>query len=54
MIPFSITIKDAAKPYASLAFMFCGEGAFVFPLVLLSTAISLRVFRAVSQTSHYY
>jgi cytochrome d ubiquinol oxidase subunit II len=54
MTPFSITIKDAAKPGASLAFTFCGEGLFVFPLMLLATAISLRVFRAVSQTSHYY
>jgi len=54
MIPFSITVKDAAKPYASLAFMSCGEGLVVLPLMLLSTAISLRVFGAVSQTCHYY
>src|SRR5262249_55371806 len=45
MIPFSITIEDAAAPHASLAFMFWGEGLFVLPLMLLYTAISYRVFR---------
>jgi cytochrome bd ubiquinol oxidase subunit II len=45
MIPFSITIADAAAPHASLAFMFWGEGLFVFPLMLVYTAISYRVFR---------
>jgi cytochrome d ubiquinol oxidase subunit II len=38
MIPFSITINDAAAPHSSLAFMFWGEGLFVFPLVLVYTA----------------
>ena len=45
MIPFAITIADAAAPHSSLAFMFWGEGLFVFPLMLLYTAISLSVFR---------
>jgi cytochrome d ubiquinol oxidase subunit II len=45
MIPFSITIDQAASSHASLAFMFWGEGLFVFPLMLLYTAISFRVFR---------
>ena len=45
MIPFLITIDEAAAPHASLAFMFWGEGLFVFPLLLLYTAISYRVFR---------
>jgi hypothetical protein len=31
MIPFSITIEEAAAPHSSLAFMFWGEGLFVFP-----------------------
>ena len=34
MIPFSITIEEAAAPHSSLAFMFWGEGLFVFPLML--------------------
>ena len=55
MIPFAITIADAAAPHSSLAFMFWGEGLFVFPLMLLYTAISLRVFRGKvrAATDHY-
>jgi cytochrome d ubiquinol oxidase subunit II len=45
LIPFSITISGAAAPHASLAFMFWGAGLFLFPLMLLYTAISLAVFR---------
>ena len=45
MIPFSITIEEAAAPHSSLAFMFWGAGLFVFPLMLLYTAISYTVFR---------
>jgi cytochrome d ubiquinol oxidase subunit II len=45
MIPFSITIAEAAAPHSSLAFMFWGAGLFVFPLMLLYTALSYAVFR---------
>jgi hypothetical protein len=45
MIPFVITIDQAAAPQSSLAFMFWGCGVFVFPLMLLYTVISYRVFR---------
>jgi cytochrome d ubiquinol oxidase subunit II len=45
MIPFSITIDEAASPHTSLAFMFWGVGLFVFPLTLLYTAVSYSVFR---------
>ena len=45
MIPFVLTIEEAAAPPSSLAFMFWGEGLFVFPLMLLYTAISYSVFR---------
>ena len=45
MIPFVITIDEAAAPHSSLAFMFWGAGLFVFPLMLIYTAISYRVFR---------
>jgi cytochrome d ubiquinol oxidase subunit II len=55
MIPFSITVADAAAPHASLAFMFWGEGLFVFPLMLVYAAISYRVFRGkISLTSGHY
>jgi cytochrome d ubiquinol oxidase subunit II len=45
MVPFSITIEEAASPHSSLAFMFWGAGVFVFPLMLLYTVISYAVFR---------
>jgi cytochrome d ubiquinol oxidase subunit II len=55
MIPFSITIDAAAAPHSTLAFMFWGEGLFVFPLMLVYAAISYRVFRGkVTSTSGHY
>ena len=45
MIPFVITVDGAAAPHSGLAFMFWGEGLFVFPLMLIYTAISYYVFR---------
>jgi cytochrome bd ubiquinol oxidase subunit II len=55
MIPFSITVEEAAAPHSSLAFMFWGEGLFVFPLMLLYTVISYTVFRGkVRPTAHHY
>jgi cytochrome d ubiquinol oxidase subunit II len=55
MIPFSITIEEAAAPRSSLAFMFWGAGLFVFPLMLLYTVISYSVFRGKVRpmTDHY-
>jgi cytochrome d ubiquinol oxidase subunit II len=55
MIPFSITIEEAAAPHSSLAFMFWGEGLFVFPLMLLYTVVSYSVFRGkVRPTARHY
>ncbi|NJO55173.1 MAG: cytochrome d ubiquinol oxidase subunit II [Rhodospirillales bacterium] len=45
MIPFSVTIADAAAPPQSLSFMFYGAGLFVFPVVLVYTAVSYWIFR---------
>jgi cytochrome bd ubiquinol oxidase subunit II len=55
MLPFAITIEQAAAPHASLAFMFWGAGLFVFPLMLLYTAINYTVFRGKVKSSaeHY-
>jgi cytochrome bd ubiquinol oxidase subunit II len=54
MIPFSITIAEAASPHSSLAFMFWGEGLFIFPLMLLYTVIMYIVFRGkIKPTEHY-
>ena len=55
MIPFSITVEEAAAPHSSLAFMFWGAGVFVFPLMLLYTVISYTVFRGkVRPTAGHY
>jgi cytochrome bd ubiquinol oxidase subunit II len=55
MIPFTITIEDAAAPHSSLAFMFWGEGLFVFPLMLVYAAVSYSVFRGkVRPASEHY
>jgi len=54
MIPFSVTIQNAAAPMSSLAFMFWA-GVFVFPLMLLYTVINYVVFRGKVKPSagHY-
>jgi cytochrome d ubiquinol oxidase subunit II len=53
MIPFVITVDEAAAPPSSLVFMFWG-GVVVFPMMLLYTVISYSVFRGkVSSTSGY-
>jgi cytochrome bd ubiquinol oxidase subunit II len=44
MIPFVITVDEAAAPQSSLMFMFWG-GVVIFPLMLLYTLISYSVFR---------
>jgi cytochrome d ubiquinol oxidase subunit II len=55
MVPFSITIEEAAAPHSSLAFMFWGAGLFIFPLTLIYAAVSYRVFRGkVASTSNYH
>ena len=51
MIPFSVTVDQAAAPHASLAFMFWGAGLFVLPLMLVYTAISYRVFRGKTEAA---
>jgi len=54
MIPFVITIDQAAAPQSSLMFMFWG-GVVVFPLMLLYTIVSYSVFRGKIRTTvvHY-
>jgi cytochrome d ubiquinol oxidase subunit II len=54
IIPFVITIDEAAAPQSSLMFMFWG-GVVVFPLMLLYTLISYSVFRGkVGATAGHY
>jgi cytochrome bd ubiquinol oxidase subunit II len=55
MIPFSLTVTAAASPQSSLAFMFWGEGLFVYPLMLIYAVYSYHVFRGkVDLTSGHY
>jgi cytochrome bd ubiquinol oxidase subunit II len=55
MIPFAITIDQAASPPASLRFMFWGAGLFVTPLTLIYTATVYRVFRGkLVEDLHYH
>jgi cytochrome bd ubiquinol oxidase subunit II len=55
MIPFIITIDEAAAPHSSLAFMFWGAGIFIFPLMLIYTVVSYSVFRGkVGATPGHY
>jgi len=54
MIPFVITIDEAASPHSSLAFMFWGCGIVVYPLMLLYTVISYTVFRGKVRTTAGY
>jgi cytochrome d ubiquinol oxidase subunit II len=54
MIPFILTVDEAAAPHSSLAFMFWGEGLFVFPLMLIYAVVSYSVFRGkVRSVEHY-
>ncbi len=54
IIPFVVTIDEAAAPQSSLMFMFWG-GAVVFPLMLLYTLLSYSVFRGkVGTTAGHY
>ena len=45
MIPFALTVEQAASPPASLTFMFWGAGLFIMPLTLIYTAVVYRLFR---------
>jgi cytochrome d ubiquinol oxidase subunit II len=45
LIPFSVTLDQAAAPRSSLSFMFWGAGLFIFPLMLIYTFCSYYVFR---------
>jgi cytochrome bd ubiquinol oxidase subunit II len=44
MIPFALTVDQAASPSASLTFMFWGAGLFVMPLTLIYTLVVYRLF----------
>jgi cytochrome bd ubiquinol oxidase subunit II len=45
MVPFSITIQEAAAPHQSLAFLFWGAGVFVLPITLVYTLVVYFIFK---------
>ena len=45
MVPFSVTIAEAAAPRQSLEFMFYGAALIVFPIVLIYTIARYWIFR---------
>jgi cytochrome bd ubiquinol oxidase subunit II len=45
IVPFSLTIKEAAAPTRSLAFIFWGAGIVVLPLTLVYTIMVYTVFK---------
>jgi cytochrome bd ubiquinol oxidase subunit II len=54
MVPFSITVTEAAAPEASLSFMFWGAGIVVLPITLIYTLVVYRVFKGkVDVAGHY-
>jgi cytochrome d ubiquinol oxidase subunit II len=53
MIPFALTVEQAASPPASLNFMFWGAGLFVMPLTLIYTLLVYRLFRGKVADARY-
>ena len=45
MVPFTITLTEAAAPEASLSFMFWGAGVVVLPITLIYTLVVYRIFK---------
>lgn len=54
MVPFSLTIDQAASPHSSQAFMFWGIGIIFLPLTLVYALFSYRVFggKIVDEAEH--
>jgi cytochrome d ubiquinol oxidase subunit II len=45
MIPYQLTVADAAAPEKSLSFLFWGAGVFVLPVIVIYTAVVYWAFR---------
>jgi cytochrome d ubiquinol oxidase subunit II len=54
MVPFSITIADAAAPRSSLVFIFWGAGVFVLPLIMIYTVTLYAVFKGKTDPNAEY
>jgi len=54
MVPFSVTVTEAAAPEASLSFMFWGAGVVVLPITLIYTLVVYRVFKGKVDVAEHY
>jgi cytochrome d ubiquinol oxidase subunit II len=54
MVPFSVTVTEAAAPEASLSFMFWGAGIVVLPITLIYTLVVYRVFKGKVDVAEHY
>ena len=52
MVPYSITVADAAAHEASLSFLFYGAGLFVLPVILIYTVSVYWIFRGKVRKIH--
>jgi cytochrome d ubiquinol oxidase subunit II len=52
MVPYSITVADAAAHHASLSFLFWGAGLFVLPVIAIYTIGVYWIFRGKTRKSH--
>jgi cytochrome bd ubiquinol oxidase subunit II len=53
MIPFALTVQQAAAPPESLNFIFWGAGVFVMPLTIIYTIVVYRLFGGKVADAHY-
>jgi cytochrome d ubiquinol oxidase subunit II len=54
VVPFEVTIFDAAAPTSTQEFMFWGAGLFVLPLIVVYTYVAYSVFRGKVNREHGY
>ena len=52
MVPYSLTVADAANAEASLSFLFWGAGLFVLPVIAIYTIGVYWIFRGKSRRSY--
>jgi cytochrome d ubiquinol oxidase subunit II len=52
MVPYSITVADAAAAEASLSFLFWGAGLFVLPVIAVYTIAVYWIFRGKTRVGH--
>ena len=45
IVPFSLTLAEAAAPPSSLAFLFWGAGIIILPLTIIYTGVIYVIFR---------